>query len=143
MKDGFSLSYSRQKAAALKKALYGVVPTLHKEHLKVDKKNGSEFSSMAKALAPVKTGQLRASIQWKILADNSGVKIYTNDWKAFLVNFGGPAHINKGKFEGTHNPGMPASHFWSVPRRIMKVRAKRRYTTASSKVYKKVFGPLK
>lgn len=120
--------------------------------------SAGEIVSLAKAFAPVESGDLQDSIDYTVgdyTPENSNVRgvsgstgthdlavtIHAGDAKAFYaawVEFGTAPHTNGGRFEGTHNPGMSAQPFFYPAFRLGKKRAKSRISRALTKAAKKV-----
>jgi HK97 gp10 family phage protein len=129
-------------------------------------KGAREMVSMAKRMAPVKTGALRDSIQWNFAEDSpayaslkgrTGGKPSSPDDPAIvvtaggagtrkeggvryahLVEFGAPPHIAGGMFEGAAHPGAAAQPFFYPSWRAVRKRVKSRISRAVNSAAKKV-----
>ncbi len=111
----------------------------------------AEAVSVIKGLAPQDSGALKDSIGWtwgdapkgtialltsKRSAGGMRITIYAGGGDAFyarFVEFGTAPHVNKGKFAGTQNPGMPAQPFFYPGWRLVRRKAKRRVSGAIRK----------
>lgn len=119
--------------------------------------SADEIVAMMKSLVPVDDGDLKDSIGWTwgkapkgsmimdqakaSLGGDLTLTIYAGDNKAFYarwVEFGTAAHVNKGMFPGTDNPGTRSQPFFFTSYRANKKSAKRRISKAVRDAAKEV-----
>lgn len=152
----------------LHKKLKKLPPAAEKRIKEAMEQGANEIVALMKSLVAVsKTGSrgnppgtLRDSIGWtwgdapayaQVLATMKGaggrgagklkITIYVGGKGAryaHLVEFGAPAHIAGGMFEGAHHPGAPAQPFFYVSWRALRRRTKSRITRAITKSAKEV-----
>ena len=138
----------------LKKRLAALPASVRTELAGAIDKGADEIVALQRDLAPKRTGALARSIQKNkggagpaystfksaargdadlkvtITAGNTDVRY------AHLVEFGTKPHMNKGKFEGTENPGATAKPFFYPAYRALKKRAAARIVRAGRKAAK-------
>lgn len=108
--------------------------------------SASELVAMQKRLVPKDKGTLEASIRYEMAEEFKALVIAggTAETKrgpfdeALLVEFGTKPHENKGMFEGSINPGVPARPYFFPAWRAMKKRSKGRISRSITNGIKKV-----
>jgi HK97 gp10 family phage protein len=120
--------------------------------------SGEEIASLARHLAPKKSGALERSIGVTLgqyVTDNANVRgvdsgseghdlsvtVHAGDATAYyaqFVEFGTAPHRNGGLFKGSEHPGSTPSPFFFPAYRALKKRSKSRVSRAMNKAIKRV-----
>lgn len=93
------------------------------ELAKETERSAQDVAALARALAPVDSGAVRASID--VVAGPTELTRYVtagNDeaWYARLIISGTKPHVNKGQFAGTQNPGLKPVNFLGAAVRTLR-----------------------
>ncbi|WP_310419833.1 HK97-gp10 family putative phage morphogenesis protein [Mycoplana sp. BE70] len=139
----------------LRRKLTKTIPEAAQQRIKeAMEQSANEAVALMKSLAPRDSGALVDSVGWtwgdapkgamaiassKANAGNLRITIYAGGGDAFyarFVEFGTSAHVNKGKFAGSKNPGAPAQPFFYPGWRIVRKRVKGKVTRAIKKAAK-------
>ena len=130
-------------------------PRLARQEIsKAMEQSADEMVRLARSLAPVADGDLRASIGWtwgdapkgtmvigQVKREGKGtgnmqITVYAGGgdaWYSRFVEFGTSPHIQGGIFAGTQHPGTPAQPFFFPSYRAMRKRFRSRTTRAIRK----------
>lgn len=130
-------------------------PRLARQEIaKAMEQSADEMVRLAKSLAPVDDGDLRASIGWtwgeapkgtmaigQVKREGKGsgnmqITVYAGGgdaWYSRFVEFGTSPHVQGGIFAGTQHPGTPAQPFFFPSYRAMRKRFRGRTTRAIRK----------